>query len=74
MDDYAFDPTIRRQLKQAIIDVLLTNNHQSDMADEASEMFVRLIETGLAGLSRTELLHGKEKPNAGAPRGAAAEE
>jgi hypothetical protein len=67
MDDYAFDPTIRRQLKQAIIDVLLNNNHQCDMADEASEMFVRLIELGLARLSRTEHLDRKGKPSAGAP-------
>jgi hypothetical protein len=56
MDDYEFDPVLRRELKQSIVDVLLKNGQHEAIAIEAGEMFVRLIESGLAQLSRTELL------------------
>jgi hypothetical protein len=64
MDDYVFEPTLRKELKQAMVDVLLKDGKEMDVATEAGELFVRLIERGLARLSRTELLTRPDATNA----------
>ena len=53
-DDFVFSSEIRWKLKHAIIGVFLEDGHECDMAVEAGEMFVRLIERGLTQIEEQD--------------------
>jgi len=50
MDTVCFEPRIRSQMKEAIASVFLREGHGREIASDAGEMFVRLIEMSMTRL------------------------